>query len=304
MTKTKLIVPIIIITVLAVILMYISSLDYIKYEHPEGYIQSIDPASFEESSIEIPSIITKYELIIINAAEFKQTADTGSMELNLAGTNFVLEMEPSIWVNEGMNESFQNEDGFDVEREREPIYQYNGIVKNQPESKVRFTMDNQTVRGTIDSNNERYVIEQTGWIIDNNTKRTVYVTYKESDIGYTILESIEKEDEPLRFTIFNNDKYSHNIKIEIFDSSGTLIFSDIYNIYPSDYIMSQKIERNDVNYIYKATLENNVTGTYNFEVQPTAEVSMDINNNSGTLSIDFGYSIAWREEQISSFQYL
>ncbi|MDY0388740.1 MAG: hypothetical protein RBT65_16780 [Methanolobus sp.] len=292
MTKTKLIVPIIIITVLAVILMYISSLDYIKYEHPEGYIQSIDPASFEESSIEIPSIITKYELIIINAAEFKQTADTGSMELNLAGTNFVLEMEPSIWVNEGMNESFQNEDGFDVEREREPIYQYNGIVKNQPESKVRFTMDNQTVRGTIDSNNERYVIEQTGWIIDNNTKRTVYVTYKESDIGYTILESIEKEDEPLRFTIFNNDKYSHNIKIEIFDSSGTLIFSDIYNIYPSDYIMSQKIERNDVNYIYKATLENNVTGTYNFEVQPTAEVSMDINNNSGTLSIDFGYSIA------------
>lgn len=292
MTKTKLIVPIIIITVLAVILMYISSLDYIKYEHPEGYIQSIDPASFEESSIEIPSIITKYELITINAAEFKQTADTGSMELNLAGTNFVLEMEPGIWVNEGMNESFQNEDGFDVERERELIYQYNGIVKNQPESKVRFTMDNQTVRGTIDSNNERYVIEQAGWIIDNNTKRTVYVAYKESDIGYTILESIEKEDESLRFTIFNNDEYSHNIKIEIFDSSGTLIFSDIYNIYPSDYIMSQKIERNDVNYIYKATLENNVTGTYNFEVQPTAEVSMDINNNSGILSIDFGYSIA------------
>lgn len=292
MTKTKLIVPIIIITVLAVILMYISSLDYIKYEHPEGYIQSIDPASFEESSIEIPSIITKYELITINAAEFKQTADTGSMELNLAGTNFVLEMEPGIWVNEGMNESFQNEGGFDVERERKPIYQYNGIVKNQPESKVRFTMDNQTVRGIIDSNNERYVIEQTGWIIDNNTKRTVYVTYKESDIGYTILESIEKEDESLRFTIFNNDEYSHNIKIEIFDSSGTLIFSDIYNIYPSDYIMSQKIERNDVNYIYKATLENNVTGTYNFEVQPTAEVSMDINNNSGILSIDFGYSIA------------
>ena len=272
--------------------MYISSLDYIKYEHPEGYIQSIDPASFEESNIEIPSIITKYELITINAAEFKQTADTGSMELNLAGTNFVLEMEPGIWVNEGMNGSFQNEDGFDVERERELIYQYNGIVKNQPESKVRFTMDNQTVRGTIDSNNERYVIEQAGWIIDNNTKRTVYVAYKESDIGYTILESIKEEDEPLRFTVFNNDMYSHSILIEIFDSSGTLIFSDIYNIYPNDYIMSQKIERNDVNYIYKATLENNVTGTYNFEVQPTAEVSMDINNNSGTLSIDFGYSIA------------
>jgi hypothetical protein len=104
--------------------------------------------------------------------------------------------------------------------------------------------------------------------------------------------ALGNKEEPLRFTVFNNDVYSHKIEVEIFDTAGTSIFSKIYNLEANTYIISTPIEKNDTYYVYKATLENNVTNTYNFEVQPTAEVSMDINNNSGTLSIDFGYSIA------------
>lgn len=296
MTNTKLIALFIIIISLVFAFILTTSSENTKYEHPEGYIQSIDQISYKESSIDIPSIISKYELILIDAAEFKQTADTGTMELNLAGTGFVLEIEPGIWINEGMNESIQNEDGTTTEQEMEPIYQYNGKVKNQPESKVRFTMDNQTVLGTIDANNDWYVIEQTGWIIDNGIKRTVYIAYNESDIKYaTILDSLDEENSPLRFTVFNNDKYPHNIKIEIFDSAGTSIFTDIYNLGSGQYVISPQMEKNDDNYIYKATLENNVTDTYNFTAEPTAEASIDIVNKSGYLSIDFGYSIAWRE---------
>lgn len=111
-------------------------------------------------------------------------------------------------------------------------------------------------------------------------------------LALILMYALGNKEEPLRFSVFNNDIYSHNIKVEIFDSAGTSIFSEIYNLEANTYIMSAPIDKNDTSYVYKATLGNNVTNTYNFEVQPTAEVSMDINNNSGTLSIDFGYSIA------------
>lgn len=111
-------------------------------------------------------------------------------------------------------------------------------------------------------------------------------------LALILMYALGNKEEPLRFSVFNNDIYSHNIKVEIFDTAGASIFSEIYNLEANTYIISTPIEKNDTYYVYKATLENNVTNTYNFEVQPTAEVSMDIINNSGTLSIDFGYSIA------------
>ncbi|WMW26384.1 hypothetical protein RE474_06665 [Methanolobus sediminis] len=269
-----------------------------KYEHPEGYIQNIDPASYEESSIEIPSTITKYELITIDPAEFKQTADTGTMELNLAGTGFVLEMDPGIWVNEGMNESFQNEDGIDVEREMEPIYQYNGIVRDQQEtSNVLFTMDNQTVLGTVYSNTETYVIEQVGWVMDNNTKRTVYVAYKESDIEYTTNSSYPSGKElPLEFIVFNGDEYPHIISVELFDSTGTLLYTNIYALDPHEYVHPPEMKNTDESYIFKVTLDNNITGTYSFIPDTydysAADIYIDNDSANGGAYISFGMAIA------------
>jgi hypothetical protein len=298
-SKNKLLIlfAILVVACIALVFTVTSYSGNTKYEHPEGYIQNIDPASYEEHDVDIPWTIKKYELITIDAAKFKQAADTGTMNLNLAETGFVLEMEPRIWVNEDTKELFDDENGNTVEREMEPIYQYNGIVGGQPEtSKVLFTMDNQTVLGTIDSNNDRYVIGQIGWVMENNTKRTVYVAYKESDLKSIIGSYPSGNEFPLEFSVYNSDEYSHTISVELLDSSETLIFTNTYTLGPNEYIISPEMENTDDNYIYKATLENNVTATYNFipDAYDYSAASIDIINNSdnGEASIDFGMSIA------------
>ncbi|WP_340819991.1 hypothetical protein [Methanolobus sp. WCC4] len=295
--KLLLLVVILVIACVALVFTVTSYSGNTKYEHPEGYIQNIDPASYEESSIDIPSIITKYELITIDAVEFKQTADTGTMELNLAGTGFVLEMEPGIWVNEGVKGLFDDENGTTLEREMEAIYQYNGMVRDKPEtSKVLFTMDDQTVLGTIDSNNERYVIEQIGWVMDNNTKRTVYIAYKESDIKYTISSYPSGKEFPLEFLVSNGDEYPHTISVELFDSAGTLLYTNIYTLEPHEYVHPPEMENTDENYIFKVTLDNNVSGTYNFTPDTydysAADIYITNDSDTGKAYISFGMMVS------------
>ena len=297
MAKNKLMASLIIVTLIAFALIFITSLGNTKYDHPEGYIQSIDPESFKESSIDVPSTINKYELITINAAEFKQTADTGTMELNIAGTDFVLEMEPGIWVNEGMSEAIQNEDGTITEQEMEPIYQYNGIVRDQQEtSNVLFTIDNQTVLGTIDSNNDRYVIEQIGWVMNNDTKRTVYVAYKESDLKYTVSSYPSGKELPLEFLVSNGDEYPHTISVELFDSAGTLLYTNIYSLDSHEYVHSPEMKNTDENYRFKVNLDNNVTGTYNFTPDTydysAADIYITNDSDTGKAYISFGMVVS------------
>ena len=50
---------ILVIAGIAFVLIMPSYSGYLEYEHPEGYVQSIDPASYKEHEIEIPSTITK-----------------------------------------------------------------------------------------------------------------------------------------------------------------------------------------------------------------------------------------------------
>lgn len=269
-----------------------------KYEHPEGYIQSIDPASYKEHEVDIPSVISRYELIIIDAVRFKQHADTGKMEINLVGENFILDMEPGTWANEGINESFDDENGIIIERKMEPIYQYNGKVTDDPESEASFTLDNQTVLGWVDADGERYVIEQIGWVTDDKTKRTVYITYRESDIKHTnqyILNDYYK-DRFLMFTMSNQDAYPHTVVVEIFDSSGILIFIDEYTLEPGQSTKSPSITKridDGDRYVYRATLENGMVETYNFTVDSYAAASIDISNESESSGayIDFGCMI-------------
>jgi hypothetical protein len=216
------------------------------------------------------------------------------MDMNLVGKRFILDMEPGIWVNEGINESFDNENGITIEREIEPIYQYNGKVENKHESEASFTLDNQTVLGWIAIKNERYVIEQVGWVMDNKTKMTVYIAYKESDIKIIRGDNINAEEhEPLFFTVKNQDVYPHEVVVEIFDSSGVSIFIKKYALNPEQYLRSPSIIDDGDMYMYKATLENNMSETYNFTVDADAAASITIYNESenGEANIKFGYTI-------------
>ena len=289
---------IIVVVGLAFVFFLTSHYGSLKFEHPEGYVQSIDPALYKEHKADVPSIISRYELITIDAVKFKQHADTGKMEINLVGENFVLYLEPGIWVNEGINESFDDENGTIIEKEMKPIYQYNGKVENQSLSRVCFTLDNQIVLGWIAADGEQYIIEQIGWVMDNQTKRIVYVAYKESDIKHTtqyVLDDYYK-DRSLMFTISNRDTSPHKVVVEIFDSSEVLIFIDEYTLGPGQFMESpsitKKINDGDM-FMYRATLENGMADTYNFTVDSYAAASIHIHNESEDSGayIEFGYTI-------------
>jgi len=104
------------------------------------------------------------------------------------------------------------------------------------------------------------------------------------------------EQEHLFFTVNNEDVHPHQVVIEIFDSSGILIFTDKYSLDPGQFIKSSSVidETDDGDiYMYKATLENNRTSIYNFTVDSNAAASIHIYNDSENAEayIDFGYTI-------------
>jgi hypothetical protein len=69
--------------------------------------------------------------------------------------------------------------------------------------------------------------------MDNETKKTVYVAYKESDIESINWYDINAEEHgQLYFTMKNEDVYPHEVVVKIFDSAGFLIFTDKYALDP------------------------------------------------------------------------
>ncbi|MFA0823625.1 MAG: hypothetical protein ACC612_12165 [Methanomethylovorans sp.] len=94
----------------------------------------------------------------------------------------------------------------------------------------------------------------------------------------------------------NEDVYPHEVVVKIFDSAGILIFTDKYALDPGQFVKSPSVinETDDGDtYMYKATLENNITSTYNFTVDSNAAASIHIYNDSENAEayIDFGYTI-------------
>jgi hypothetical protein len=88
---------------------------------------------------------------------------------------------------------------------------------------------------------------------------------------YIFLESLSPGGvfgyiEPLRFSIFNGDENKHDITVEIFDSNNKTIFSEIYSLEPRGSIQSPVITEKRGKYMFKVTLDNNITRTHKTSV--------------------------------------
>ena len=111
-----------------------------------------------------------------------------------------------------------------------------------------------------------------------------------------VLHTVFFEQEHMFFTVNNKDVHPHQVVIEIFDSSGILIFTNKYTLESGEFIKSPSVidETDDGDiYMYKATLENNITSIYDFTVDSTAATSIHIYNDfeNAEAYIDFGYTI-------------
>jgi Reprolysin family propeptide./Reprolysin (M12B) family zinc metalloprotease. len=156
-----------------------------EYISMDECFQTIDITKSQEKNIEISDSIKKYDAVTIDAKTFKKNADKGSINIVLAGEEFNVDLEPAVWVNKDIKAYYDDENGKVKEMKMDPIYQYTGHVVGYPESTVCFTLDDEVVLGWIEINDEMYVIEQVGWVLDKNTKEVTYVIYKNSDTEYT-----------------------------------------------------------------------------------------------------------------------
>ena len=156
-----------------------------EYISMDECFQEINVATSQEKNIEISDAIKKYDSVTIDAKTFKKNADKGSINIVLAGEEFNVDLEPAVWVNKDIKAYYDDEDGNVKEMKMDPIYQYTGHVVGYPESTVCFTLDDKVVLGWIEINDEMYIIEQVGWIIDKNSKKVTYIIYKNSDTEYT-----------------------------------------------------------------------------------------------------------------------
>jgi hypothetical protein len=156
-----------------------------KYISMDECFQTIDVTTSQENTIEISDAIKKYDAVTIDAKAFKKNADKGSINIVLAGDEFDVDLEPAVWVNKDIKAYCDDENGKVKEMKMDPIYQYTGQVVGYPNSTVCFTLDDEVVLGWIEINDEMYVIEQVGWVLDKHTKEITYAVYKNSDTEYT-----------------------------------------------------------------------------------------------------------------------
>ena len=182
----------------------------VEYVPMDECLQQVDIVTYQESNVEVSDAITKYDMLTIDAKAFKRNADTGKINIHLAGDEFNINLDPIVWVNKDLKEYYNDENGDIKERKMDPIYQYTGHVVGYPDSIVCFTLDNKVVLGWIEVDGERYIIEQCGWIADKNTKKVTYAVYKDSDVVYS--GPAPSEDDIMAF---ENDVMAGAIGIEL-----------------------------------------------------------------------------------------
>ena len=73
--------------------------------------------------------------------------------------------------------------------------------------------------------------------------------------------------EPLHFSLGNGDDVNnHNITVEIFNSKNESIFKETYELGPKEKIGSPMITKRRGKYMFKVTLDDEITRTYKADV--------------------------------------
>ena len=88
------------------------------------------------------------------------------------------------------------------------------------------------------------------------------------------------------FSIFNEDAVSHTVTVEIIDSNNKSVFEKEYELAPKDAVNKYKgpwfllksFSPVENRYLLKATLENNISATYDTSLGPWEAVIISIDN--------------------------
>lgn len=206
----------------------------------------------DNSSITAPESYDRFETVIVNPAKFRELASNGTVNLSLMGEDYELKLQ-------------------EREIQKPNVNSYMGYIVGKPQSSAFFTVKNDTIDGCInvDFFNQSYGIASTDEKYEGKTVHLLWRYYSEEGE-----EEINKHHslDPLKFSLRNSDKKSHEINIEIFDFYNNSVFKENYAMNPEDEIFSPEITVEPGYYRYKIILDNKFT----FEQTVTASYAANL----------------------------
>ena len=191
----------------------------------------------------------EYKAVTVNVDKLGEALDSGNFSLKLLDENVDIIIFES-----------KKEEGY-----------YRGYANDVAANQAEFYCGEDSCHCYVDLGTRSYHIVNTGELVGNEMIYVVYMTdYKKEEQRHK-----QYPIDPLTFEISNEDTLKHNISIEVFDPSNSLIFSEDYSISPGEVIVSPKVSEVLGKHRYVVVLD----GDYEFEESATVARSTGLGSS-------------------------
>lgn len=231
----------------------------------------------KNNSIEPPESCVDFKTVIVNPVKFRELASNGTLNLSLMGENYELNLH-------------------ERETRKLNVSSYSGYIVDKPQSSAFFTVRNDSINGcvNVDFYTLSYGISSTEEEYNGKIIHIVSKYYNER-----AEEELKKRYslDPLKFSLTNGDKETHEISVELLDFYNRSIFKQTYVANPGDEISSPKIEAELGIYRYEIILdkelsyEQTVRADYAAELGSSEKLFIYITNDPEN-PVTFGIEIA------------
>ncbi|WMW24731.1 hypothetical protein RE474_11665 [Methanolobus sediminis] len=238
-------IPLSLIAIVLVILAILGLL-YIDFLVQDEIINDAEYTIAEE---DVQAHWDEYKAVTVNVDKLRQALDSGNLSLRL------LDEDVNIIIFES-----DKADGY-----------YRGYANGVAANEAEFYCGEDTCHCYVDLGTHSYHIVLTGELVGNEIIYVLYMTDYEKEKQRHEQYPID----PLTFEISNEDSLEHNISIEIFDPSNSLIFSENYSISPGEIIASPDISEVLGTHRYVVTLD----GDYSFERSATVARAAELGSS-------------------------
>jgi hypothetical protein len=193
----------------------------------------------DNNSIKAPESCDHFETVIVNPEKFRELALNGTLNLSLIGEDYELKLQ-------------------ETETRKPDVVSYSGYIVGKPQSSAFFTVKNDSINGCInvDFYTLSYGIASTDEKYDGKIVHLLWRYYNEG-----AEEKLKKQYslDPLRFSLSNSDKETHEVCIELLNFYNQTIFKQTYTMNRGDMISSPMINAELGLYRYEIILDNEFT---------------------------------------------
>jgi len=134
----------------------------------------------------IPTSITKYELLSLDAQSLRAIADSEqSISIPFAGKTYVLNLVPNQLKAENFKATMTTENGIKVEVPQEDFQTYEGTVAGEDKSEVRLTITQDWISGSVKTADQWFYVEPLQ-NFDSQANKLIHIAYRPADTDFVL----------------------------------------------------------------------------------------------------------------------